>query len=163
MIKIGLRQRLCATKFVGHKIVPSVVSLLNERTLAIRDMNIRMIRCSNKLAEVYTTDKFGTKTRYCVDIANRTCSCRKWQVAGLPCCHALYFILKLRGEGAKIENFVDQFNSVEKLYATYAENVPSLADEDDWEIVNPAFKLEASHEKVPRFQFRKIKRKEKND
>jgi hypothetical protein len=69
-------------------------------------MNMRMIRCSNKLAEVYTTEKLGTKARYRVDIANRTCSCRKWQVTSLPCCHALYFILKLRGKGAKIENFV---------------------------------------------------------
>jgi hypothetical protein len=169
MIKIGLRQRLCVqVKFVGHKIVTKVVSLLNERTMEIRDMNMRMIRCSNTLDEVYTTDKLGIKIRYHVDIANKTCSYMKWQVTGLPCCHALYFILKLRGEGAEIEIFADQFYRVEKFYATYAENVPQMADKSDWEIVNQGFKLEppilrrphgspkkqmieASYEKVPRF------------
>ena len=39
---------------------------------------IRMIRCSNTLAEVYARDKHGTERRYQIDIANMTCSCRKW-------------------------------------------------------------------------------------
>jgi hypothetical protein len=133
---------------------------------------MRMIRCSNTLDEVYTTDKLRTETRYRVDIAKKTCSYTKWQVTGLPCC-----ILKLRSEGAEIEIFVDQFYRVEKFYATYAENVPPMADESDWEIVNPGFKLEppilrrphgspkkkmieASYEKVPRLRSRKNKRNE---
>ena len=92
-----------------------------------------MIRCSNTLAEVYARDKHGTERRYQIDTANMTCSCRKWQITGLPCDHALYFIFKLRGEGAEIENFVDDYFTVAKFSATYAENVPPMADENDWE------------------------------
>ena len=69
---------------------------------------MRMIRCFNTLAEVYVTNKLGTERRYRVDIANMTCSCRKWQITGMPFHHALYFISKLRGEGAEVENFVDE-------------------------------------------------------
>ena len=85
----------------------------------------------------------------------------------MPCHHALYFISKLRGQGSEVENFVDEYFSVAKICATYAENVPPLTDLNDWEVVNPGFKLEppilrkppgrpknktieGSHEKVPR-------------
>ena len=92
----------------------------------------------------------------------------------LPCHHALYFILKLRGEGAEIENFVHEYFSVAKFSATYAQNVPLMVDVHDWEIVNPGFKLEppilrrppgrprklrikACHEKVSRLEARQRK------
>ena len=65
-----------------------------------------------------------------------------------------------------------------KVCATYAENVPPMADANDWEIVNPGFKLEppnfrrpcgrppklsieGSHEKGSRLGSRKNKGKEK--
>ena len=102
----------------------------------------RMVRSSNTLAEVYAQDKHGTEWRFTVDIGNKTCSCRKWQVTSLPCHHALHFILKLRGRGAEIENYVHTYLSVDKFAATYAENIPPIADENDWEIVDPGFKLE---------------------
>ena len=103
---------------------------------------MRINRSSNMEAEVYATDMKGTERRYPVHIAKVTCSCRKWQITGLPCHHALYFILKLRGEGAEIENFVHEYFSVAKFAATYAQNVPPMVDVHDWEIVNPGFKLE---------------------
>ena len=107
-------------KIVGHKIVPNVVSLMNERSKEISAIKMRMIRCFNTLAEVYATDKLGTERRYRVDIAHRTCSCRKWQITGMPCHHALYFISKLRGEGSEVEILVDEYFSVAKICATYA-------------------------------------------
>ena len=88
-VKIDFRQRICARKFIGHTILPKVVLLLNQRTIAMGGIKMRMIRSSNTLAEVYATDKHGNERRYLVDIANSTCACRKWQVTGLPCHHAL--------------------------------------------------------------------------
>ena len=142
MVKIDLRQRICARNFLGHKIVPKVVMLLNARTRAMRTIKMRMVRSSRTLAEVYAEYKRGSERRYTVDIGNKTCSCRQWQITGLPCHHAIYFILKLRGNGAEIENYVDNYFSVDKFAATYAENVPPMADENDWEIVDPGFKLQ---------------------
>ena len=97
MVKIDLRQRICARNFLGHKIVPKVVMLLNARTRAMRTIKMRMVRSSRTLAEVYAEYKRGSERRYTVDIGNKTCSCRQWQIIGLPCHHAIYFILKLRG------------------------------------------------------------------
>ena len=105
-------------------------------------MKMRYLRSSNTEAEVYATDIHGTERRYPVDIAKRTCECRKWQITGVPCHHALYFILKLRGEGAEIWNFVDDYYSVAKFNATYAENVPPMTGKHQWEIVDSGFKLD---------------------
>ena len=59
MLKIAHRQRIYASRFVGHKIVPKVVSLLNSRASGMRGINMRMIRCSNTLAAVYAIDMNG--------------------------------------------------------------------------------------------------------
>ena len=142
MVKIDLRHIICARKFVGHTIVPKVVLLLNQRSRAMRAINMRMIRSCDTLAEVYATVKHENERRYPVNIANRTCACRKWHVTGLPCHHALFFILALRGEGGEIENFVDDYFSVAKFSATYAENIPAMRDPNDWDTVSPGFKLE---------------------
>ena len=56
MVKIDLRQIICARKFAGHVIVPKVVLLLNARTGAMRGIKMRMNRSSNTEAEVYATD-----------------------------------------------------------------------------------------------------------
>ena len=64
MVKIDFRKRICARKFVGHKLVPKVVSLMNESSKVIRAIKMRMIRCFNTLAEVYATNKLGTERRY---------------------------------------------------------------------------------------------------
>ena len=142
MVAIDFRQRICARKFVGRKIIPKVVLLLNARTREMRTINTRMIRSSNTLAEIYAQDKHGTEQRYTVDIGNKTFSCKKWQVTGLPCHDALHFILKLRGRGAEIENYVHNYFSVDNFAATYAENIPPMADENNWEMVDPGFKIE---------------------
>lgn len=51
---------------------------------------------------IYEVDYKGQIT--VVNLVARTCSCRKWEVTGIPCCHAVSAILKgLR----KLKEFVD--------------------------------------------------------
>ena len=40
---------------------------------------------------------------YGIDAHHRTCSCRMWQLSGLPCAHAIAVIFKL---GKKVEDYV---------------------------------------------------------
>lgn len=53
-------------------------------------------------------DKCEVKDRdgnqYEVDMKNRSCSCRKWQLTGIPCCHGCQAILSINAEP---ETFVD--------------------------------------------------------
>jgi hypothetical protein len=100
-------------------------------------------------AEVTGTDKEGRQWRYPVDIKNKTCSCRQWQMIGLPCIHALKFITSLRGPPSDIESYVHDFYSVAKFKATYAENLPAMVSKQQWEPYDPGFKLCAPLMKRP--------------
>ncbi|KAK1261549.1 hypothetical protein QJS04_geneDACA021668 [Acorus gramineus] len=61
-------------------------------------------RSSNVMAEVADPD-FTTVVR----LDERTCTCRAWQVTGLPCVHAAAFITRIRG--LDICDFVDEVST----------------------------------------------------
>jgi hypothetical protein len=80
-----------------------------------------------------------------VNLEKKTCSCRQWQISGLPCIHALFFITSLRGPAAEIDQYVHEFYSVARFNATYAENVHSIEGKHRWGIVDPGFVLHPHH------------------
>ncbi|XP_059639152.1 uncharacterized protein LOC132281469 [Cornus florida] len=51
-----------------------------------------------------------------VNLANRTCSCREWDVRGIPCMHAIACIIDQRGNP---EDFVDSCYHRETYLRTY--------------------------------------------
>src|SRR4051794_25678697 len=89
MVMIDFSQRICARKFVGHKIVPKGGFVTECKNQGNENDKYEDVRNSSTLVEVYAKDKHGTEQRYTVDIGNKTCSCRKWKVTGLPCCNTL--------------------------------------------------------------------------
>ena len=140
MEKFELRQRIAAAKFVGHKIIPSVMKKLLAKT---RGLKMTMIRRAPFEAEVTAKDRENREWRYPVNLEKKTCSCRQWQISGLPCIHALFFITSLRGPATEIDQYVDEYYSVAKFNATYAENVPSIESQYQWDIIDPGFILHA--------------------
>jgi hypothetical protein len=92
-------------------------------------------------AEVTVLDKEKREWRYPVDLSNMTCTCRQWQITGLPCTHALFFITSLCGVSIEIDQYVHKYYSIAMFKATYAENVPSIEAKHQWEVVNPGFIL----------------------
>ena len=107
-----------------------------------------LVRRSPTEAEVTAIDKEKREWRYHVDVEKRTCSCRKWQVAGQPCIHGLFFITSLRGEAKEIDQYVHKYFSVEMFKKTYAENLPALEGKQQWDIVDPGFKLSPPVQKL---------------
>jgi hypothetical protein len=99
MVKFELRQRIALEKFDGHMIIPAVMKMLHEKT---RGLQMSFIKRRPLEAEVTVLDKQKRQWRYSVDLSNRTCTCRQWQITGLPCTHALFFITSLRGVASKI-------------------------------------------------------------
>jgi hypothetical protein len=74
-----------------------------------------------------------------VDLENKKCSCRAWQITQKPCKHALAWILSNRG--ISIEGFVHEYYSVEKFRAAYAGRVEAMPDRADWPKVDLGFKV----------------------
>ena len=86
-------------------------------------------------------DKEKREWRYRVDLEARTCSCRQWQITGLPCAHALFFIISFLGPAGNIQQYVHDYYSVAGFKATYAYALPSLEGKQQWDRVDPGFKL----------------------
>jgi hypothetical protein len=83
--------------------------------------------CSEDVAEV--TAMGGSAFRFVVNLNDRTCTCRKWQVSGIPYKHALAFITSL---DAPSEQYVDFYYSVDKFRVTYSQLIPAMPDKSQW-------------------------------
>jgi hypothetical protein len=59
-----------------------------------------------------------------------TCSCREWEVSGIPCKHAIAFVTSIRNEN--LEDHVDLYYSVEKFRTAYEGIIPAVPDKSMW-------------------------------
>ena len=123
MIKWNLRRKI-ARKLQGL-ILPHIIKKMNEDS---RNLELEVAECSEKIAEV--TELGGSGFRFVVNLQERTCSCRKWQVSGVPCKHAISFIASLTN--APLVNYVDMYYSIEKFRAAYSQLIPAMVDKSQW-------------------------------
>jgi len=73
--------------------------------------------------------KGGSGFKCVVNLEARTCTCRKWQVSGIPCKHAIAFITSL---AEQLEKHVDMYYSVEKFGAAYEDLISAIPDKSQW-------------------------------
>ena len=138
MQKFHYRAGIAEAKFMGHIIIPAVMNELKQKTTGL-EMNMTL--CSGTTAEISYLDKEKREWRYPVDLEARTCSCRQWQITGLPCIHALFFITSLPGPAGNIQQYVHDYYSVARFKATYAYALPAMEGKQQWDMVDPGFKL----------------------
>ncbi|GJR34719.1 transposase, MuDR, MULE transposase domain protein [Tanacetum coccineum] len=91
-------------------------------------------RSSENRAEV----KFKGK-RWEVILDDTQCTCRVWQVAGLPCVHAAAFITFIRD--VDWEKYVDPYYTIKKFKEAYALEIAPLPDKDEWMDIQPGEKI----------------------
>ncbi|WVZ64081.1 hypothetical protein U9M48_013650 [Paspalum notatum var. saurae] len=106
-------------KKLDGRVLPHIIKKLNEES---RELSLEVQECSEEVAEV--TSLGGSGFRFVVNLQERTCSCRKWQVCGIPCKHAIAFITSL--SNASIEDYVDQYYSIDKFRTTYQQLIPAM-------------------------------------
>ena len=90
MDKMELRKRIAEVKYHGHIIIPSVVMGLN--ALA-KELHVNFRKSAAEEGEVSYMSKDGHEWRYPVHLGNKTFRCNQWKLRGLPCIHAVYFIM----------------------------------------------------------------------
>ena len=138
MQKFHYRAGIAEAKFMGHIIIPAVMNELKQKTTGL-EMNMTL--SSGTTAEISYLDKEKREWRYPVDLEARTCSCRQWQITGLPCIHALFFITSLPGPAGNIQQYVHDYYSVARFKATYAYALPAMEGKQQLDMVDPGFKL----------------------
>jgi hypothetical protein len=125
-------QRRKISKKIHGRTLPHIIKQLNEKS---RELNLEVEECSEHVAEV--TAMGGSGFRFVVNLEDRSCTCRKWQVSGIPCKHALAFITSLPDE--PIDKYVDFNYSVEKFRVAYSQLIPAIPDKSQWPKSNHGF------------------------
>ncbi|XP_010445762.1 PREDICTED: uncharacterized protein LOC104728487 [Camelina sativa] len=71
--------------------------------------------------------------KVCVDMSDRTCGCRKWQMTGIPCVHAASVII---GKKEKVEDYVVEWYTTRMWQLTYADGIAPVQGNLLWPRVN---------------------------
>jgi hypothetical protein len=125
LLMIKWNQRRKVGRKLDGLILPHIVKRRKENS---RELSLEVTECGDEVAEV--TALGGSGFRFVVNLQERTCTCRQWQVSGIPCKHALAFITSLTN--APIENYVDLYYSVEKFRTTYSQLIPAIPEKTQW-------------------------------
>lgn len=135
-----IMERFCtrmqlADKLSGFMILPQVMKELHNKS---RNLNYSIHRSGPMVGEVGGVSKDLVPWRFIVDLEKRECTCRGWQLTGLPCVHAISFIGTRR---IALEDYVHPYYSVQMFKKAYASAVPPMPGKEEWEKVDLGFKL----------------------
>ncbi|KAL5573320.1 hypothetical protein UlMin_022917 [Ulmus minor] len=67
--------------------------------------------------------------QYAMDLAHKVCSCRAWDISGIPCSHVVAAIYH---ERAQPVDYVNQYYKKESMLKAYVHEQVPLPDEKDW-------------------------------
>jgi len=138
-IRQMIMERFCtrvslATKLNG-KILPHIMKVLNAKS---RNLRYTIHKSLPMVGEVGGVNKDLIAWRFTVDLDKKECSCRQWQLTGLPCLHAIAFIGTRRVD---LEDFVHKYYSVAMFKDAYSSYVCPMPDREQWEKVDIGFNL----------------------
>jgi hypothetical protein len=86
------------------------------------------------------------KWRFTVDLKTNTCSCRYWQVFGIPCAHACAALFKMTEEP---NNYVHMCFSIEAYKRTYQHVLQPVEHESAWPVFENPKPLPPRVKKMP--------------
>ena len=66
---------------------------------------------------------------FIVDLSKKTCSCRKWDISGIPCCHAISCIFFNR---EAVEKYTDDYYRVNTYKACYELVINPINGQNMW-------------------------------
>src|SRR6266542_725442 len=118
-------------------ILPTVLNDLYKSSSRLRI--VKILRSDDNFDKVTLVDDDHITRRHTIDLTNHKCSCRQWQITGKPCNHALGWICSIRG--AKIEDYVHPYYSVQRFKAAYAGRIPTMLDRSQWPMVDLGFNV----------------------
>jgi hypothetical protein len=129
--KMVLRAKIARN--MSGNITPAVINHLNAKTQTIKDHEVLI--CGAGTAEV-TVNRF----RHAVNLEQKRCICRAWQVTGKPCTHALAFIARLSRK-VHMDEFVHDYFFVDRFKKAYEGTFNPMTSKDNWQHVDLGYKI----------------------
>ncbi|XP_062201788.1 uncharacterized protein LOC133904333 [Phragmites australis] len=139
MIMILWEKRRRIGERLHGKILPAILHQLKARTRGLGHLTV--VKADSNAAQVW--DNSNKQARHVVKSHEHECTCLEWQHTGKPCQHALAFITTQQARNVKMENFVDDYYSLEKFKEVYKRLIEPLPDKSQWPNVELPFELGA--------------------
>jgi hypothetical protein len=105
-----------------------VLRVLKAKTRGLEHLSY--VKGDNYIAEVH--DNGDCHSKFVVRALQKECQCEEWQHTGLPCQHTLCLIIAQPFRDVKLEEFVDEYYSIEMFQNAYKRVVVPLGDKSFW-------------------------------
>ncbi|XP_020104657.1 uncharacterized protein LOC109721429 [Ananas comosus] len=122
-IMVKMEDRRNRARKWDSEIVPTVLKYVNNISKGLGQYEVLW-------SDEFSAEVIGPQSRFEVRLHDMQCSCRLWQVKGVPCIHAMSVIGKLKHE--KWENYVHPYFTVAKYKEAYASSIAPLPSCDQW-------------------------------
>lgn len=129
------RRRRISERLQG-RILPAIKLQLHARTRGLG--HLKVVKSNDWSAEV---KDYNSNERHVVKTATHECTCFEWQHTGKPCDHCLCLITTKRN--LQIEDFVDDYYSLDKFKAAYRGLIQPMPDKSQWPKIDLGFILGA--------------------
>ncbi|CAL9757996.1 unnamed protein product [Musa acuminata subsp. burmannicoides] len=86
----------------------------------------QVLRANKVEFEIVSTERTNI-----VDIQSRSCSCRRWQIYGIPCAHAAAALLSC---GEDVRLYAQECFSVQKYREVYSQTIYPIPDRNLWKV-----------------------------
>lgn len=103
-------------------LLPSAEKKISEATADARCYKV--LRANEVEFEIVSTERTNI-----VDIRSRVCSCRRWQLYGLPCAHAAAALISC---GQNTQLFAERCFTVHSYRETYSQMIYPVPDRSQW-------------------------------
>ncbi|XP_051113719.1 uncharacterized protein LOC127239558 [Andrographis paniculata] len=139
MKKLQANRDMATCKWKNLRFCPKALKLL-ERNVR-RVSNCIPIKSDNTHYEISCFDG----SQYTINLREKTCTCKQWQLNGIPCKHVISAISNQREE---IQDYIDEYYSVETYIKVYAPAIMAVTSDMFWEVIEDVETLDTMLENV---------------
>ncbi|XP_048497728.2 uncharacterized protein LOC125496290 [Beta vulgaris subsp. vulgaris] len=128
-IRVALMHRLVMKKGEMEKSSAKICPRIQVKLEREKELAANCLPCPSSTT-LFQVNQFIDS--FVVDIEKRTCTCRKWDMTGIPCCHAVSCIYFCNKEA---EDYVADHHKREMYLRAYAWSIPPCTGERHWPVM----------------------------
>ncbi|KAG8371475.1 hypothetical protein BUALT_Bualt13G0091400 [Buddleja alternifolia] len=125
-IRVYLMKRFQSKRQLMGKWIESICPKILKRMEKLKDNTRSCISTYAGAAKFEVRDMYG---QYSVNIQQKSCSCRRWDLCGIPCSHGMSAIMSAQREP---EEYVDLYYSVNTYHRAYAYVINPVNGPSEW-------------------------------
>ncbi|KAK8716727.1 hypothetical protein V6N13_044029 [Hibiscus sabdariffa] len=127
MIRSKLMTRIVVKKEAAEKIIGTLCPKIQKK---VDKTIMQSTSCWPRHAGGHKWEvSAGYEDQHAVDLEIHSCSCRKWDLTGIPCIHVVFVIMKI---GVRVEEFVSPFYTKETQLKIYSHMIKPVRGPKQW-------------------------------